>query len=285
MEYNDFRSGKNVVPFFMKYPCDLWCLTYDFPGLPYFMRSPEWKLIHYGSSVCLFVRKDFPLPDMGRLSEIGIASNLDISQATKILHFALKIKDLDTAHEIVNSMKIGFPFPQRKALILQAHVDLGTAFEERKMIREAIAEFQKAASINTDKQSALYCKLGKLFLDTGDPDRAIEQYLNALDKDHNSINILQNLAIIYSTKGKNDVALQYLRKIITIDPNNSNAYYNMSCIYAEQHKTEESIKWLKVAIEKGFDDWLLLKLDKDLESIRSSDYYKSLFKKDFHYSN
>jgi tetratricopeptide (TPR) repeat protein len=222
---------------------------------------------------------------MGRLSEIGIASNLDISQATKILHFALKIKDLDTAHEIVNSMKIGFPFPQRKALILQAHVDLGTAFEERKMIREAIAEFQKAASINTDKQSALYCKLGKLFLDTGDPDRAIEQYLNALDKDHNSINILQNLAIIYSTKGKNDVALQYLRKIITIDPNNSNAYYNMSCIYAEQHKTEESIKWLKVAIEKGFDDWLLLKLDKDLESIRSSDYYKSLFKKDFHYSN
>jgi hypothetical protein len=32
----------------------------------------------------------------------------------------------------------------------------------------------------------------------------------------------------------------------------------MSCIYAEQHDTEESIKWLKVAIGKGFDDWLLI---------------------------
>jgi len=162
---------------------------------------------------------------------------------------------------------------------------LGNAFENRNLICEAIPEFQKAASFDTDKQSALYIKLGKLFLAIGEPDRAIEQYLKALDKDRNLVDALQNLAIIYSMKGKNDVALQYLRKIITIEPNNKNAYYNMSCIYAKQHNTEESIKWLKVAIEKGFDDLLLLKQDKDLESIRSSDYFQSLFKKDIHYFN
>jgi tetratricopeptide (TPR) repeat protein len=80
------------------------------------------------------------------------------------------------------------------------------------------------------------------------------------------------------------MALQYLHKIITIEPNNKNAYYNMSCIYAEQHNTEESIKWLKVAIEKGFDDWLLIKQDKDLKNIRGSEYYQSLFKESIHYS-
>lgn len=282
-EYDDFRSsGKNAEIFLKKYPCDVWCLTYKFPGLPYFIRSPEWKLIHYGSSVCLFARKDFPFTYRGSLSAKDIASNLDIFQAVRILHFSLKIDDIDTAREIVHSMNGGFLFPQRKALIFQARVELGTAFENHKMIREAIAEFQEAASIGADNQSVVYCKLGKLFLDIGEPDRAIGQYLKALDKDHNLVLALQNLAIIYSMKGRNDMALQYLRKIITIEPDNPDAYYNMSCIYAEQHKTEESIKWLKLAIEKGFHDWMLLKDDKDLESIRSSDYFQSLFKKDIH---
>jgi len=284
-EYNDFCSGKNVMPFFKKYPCDLWCLTYNSPVLDYFIGAPEWKLIHYGSSVCLFARKDLPMPDNGSLTAKDLTSNLDISQAIKILLFSLKINDIDTAREVVHSMKGGFLFPQRNELIFKSYIELGNAFENRNLICEAIPEFQKAASFDTDKQSALYIKLGKLFLAIGEPDRAIEQYLKALDKDRNLVDALQNLAIIYSMKGKNDVALQYLRKIITIEPNNKNAYYNMSCIYAKQHNTEESIKWLKVAIEKGFDDLLLLKQDKDLESIRSSDYFQSLFKKDIHYFN
>ncbi|HUN55001.1 MAG TPA: tetratricopeptide repeat protein [Smithella sp.] len=283
-DYNDFCLGKNVIPFLKKCPCDLWCLTYKSPVLNYFITSPEWKLIHYGSSVCLFARKDLPMPDNGSLRAKDLSSNLDIPQATRILLFSLKINDINTAREIVHSMKGGLLYPQRNELICKSYLELGNALESRNLIRDAIPEYQKAASFDTDKQALIYVKLGKLFLDTGDSDRAIEQYLKALDRDHKLVDALQNLAIVHSMRGNNDMALQYLRKIITIEPNNKNAYYNMSCIYAKQHNMEESIKWLKVAIEKGFDDWLLIKQDKDLKSIRSSGYYQSLFKGSIHYS-
>jgi tetratricopeptide (TPR) repeat protein len=179
-DYIDFCSGKNVMSFLKKYPCDLWCLTYNFPGLNYFIESPEWKLIYYGSSICLFARKDLPLPDYVSLKAKGLTSNLDISQAIKILHFSLKINDIDTAREIVHSMKGGFLFPKRNELICKSYLELGNALESRNLIREAIPEFQKAASFDTDQQALIYFKLGKLFLDIGDPDRAMAHYLKAV---------------------------------------------------------------------------------------------------------
>jgi hypothetical protein len=52
----------------------------------------------------------------------------------------------------------------------------------------------------------------------------------------------------------------------------------MACIYAKQNRIEESIEWLKKAIERGYDNWDLIKTDKDLENIRGSSYYKELIK-------
>jgi hypothetical protein len=39
---------------------------------------------------------------------------------------------------------------------------------------------------------------------------------------------------------------------------------------------EESTGWLKKAIEKGYDNWDLIKTDKDLNNIRGSSYYEEL---------
>jgi hypothetical protein len=53
-------------------------------------------------------------------------------------------------------------------------------------------------------------------------------------------------------------------------------YYGIAYLYARQHKTEESIDWLRKAVERGFNNWGLLKNDKGWESIRESAYYQEL---------
>jgi hypothetical protein len=42
---------------------------------------------------------------------------------------------------------------------------------------------------------------------------------------------------------------------------------------------DEAVRWLKEAVDRGFTDWGLLKMDKDLEGIRGTTYYGELMKR------
>jgi len=66
--------------------------------------------------------------------------------------------------------------------------------------------------------------------------------------------------------------------MIELQPNDAIAHYNISCMYSRKNNIEESISWLKKAIKKGYNNWDLIKTDKDLENIRGSSYYKELVK-------
>ena len=90
------------------------------------------------------------------------------------------------------------------------------------------------------------------------------------------MNFLNNLGIVYSAKMEYDKALSLFKKIIELQPDSAGPYYNIACIYARQNRAEESLDWLKKAIEKGYNDWKLIKTDKDLDNIRSSEYYQEL---------
>ena len=59
-------------------------------------------------------------------------------------------------------------------------------------------------------------------------------------------------------------------------PNHPRYYYKTACMYALQNKVEDSIYWLRKAIKKGYDNWILIKSDKQLKNIRSSPGYRAL---------
>jgi hypothetical protein len=63
-----------------------------------------------------------------------------------------------------------------------------------------------------------------------------------------------------------------------IQPGNPEVYYNIACIYAKQNMTDKSIEWLKQSIEKGFNNWGLIKRDPDLANIRNTSYFIELIK-------
>ena len=75
-----------------------------------------------------------------------------------------------------------------------------------------------------------------------------------------------------------DRALAAFKKLITLDPDNAGAYYNIAVLYALQNNVPDSITWLKKAIDRGYQNWELIKSDKDLTNIRNSQEYKQLIK-------
>ena len=48
------------------------------------------------------------------------------------------------------------------------------------------------------------------------------------------------------------------------------AYYFMAGSYARQNRTEEAIDWLRRAITRDFNNWDLMKADRNLENIRGT---------------
>jgi len=90
------------------------------------------------------------------------------------------------------------------------------------------------------------------------------------------VQVLNNLAIAYMTKKEHEKAVSTFNRMAELQPDNAGIYYNIACIYSRQNKIEKSLESLKKAIEKGYDNWDLIKTDKDLENIRNSLYYEKL---------
>jgi len=192
----------------------------------------------------------------------------------------------------------------------EAHNNLGNVLLNQRKLKEAVSHYAEALRLEPDHararqnleeasaaltridkdiartqktlkrkpgNPALHCKLGNLWFSKGASDKAIAEYQKALAIAPESIQALYSLAMVYTVATKEyDKALPLLHKTITLRPDAVNAYYGIAHIYARQHKTEESIDWLRQAVERGFNNWELLKTDKGWESIRGSSSYQKL---------
>jgi len=103
----------------------------------------------------------------------------------------------------------------------------------------------------------------------GDLHKAADHYQNALALDPDSADTLNNLAILRAIQGDYDKARSLLEMAMASSPDRWEAFYYMAGIYARQNKVAESIEWLKRSFDRGFDNWNLLKTDKNMENIRN----------------
>ena len=87
-----------------------------------------------------------------------------------------------------------------------------------------------------------------------------------------------NLAMALAADGQYDRALAAFKKLIEMDPDNPGHYYNIAVLYALQNNVPNSILWLNKAVDRGYQNWELIKTDKDLANIRDSEEYKQLVK-------
>jgi tetratricopeptide (TPR) repeat protein len=124
----------------------------------------------------------------------------------------------------------------------------------------------------------LYYKMGELYKSNGRLDEAIAQFQKAIELKPKYFEALYNLAIIFALKGEYDQALELSEAMLSARPEDAAAHYFVACIYARKNRIEESLDWLKKAIEKGYQNWELIKTDKNLANIRKTDFFQDLVK-------
>ena len=157
------------------------------------------------------------------------------------------------------------------------HYNLAIALDSQGNIPEAVHHYTEALRLNPAFADAHY-DLGVAFQKQARLDEAISHFKQALKIQPDLNRALNHLALTYAAARQYENALAAFKKIADLQPDNASHSYNIACMYALQNNTKESIGWLKKAVAQGYQNWEIIKTDKDLENIRNSEEYRQLIK-------
>ena len=82
-----------------------------------------------------------------------------------------------------------------------------------------------------------------------------------------------------SAKGLVKEGLKVDQLIVQLRPADATAHYNLACRYALLRQADMAIQTLNHAVELGYNDFLYMTQDRDLESIRKDPRFRDLLKK------
>lgn len=102
-------------------------------------------------------------------------------------------------------------------------------YRNNKQYDKALADFNVAQSIK--KQATTYNSMGKLFFDSGNTPKALENYDAAIVMNPDEGEFYINRGAAYASIGKYDLSLQDLNKGVEKAPKNSNGYLNRSLLH------------------------------------------------------
>jgi len=142
---------------------------------------------------------------------------------------------------------------EQKILDKTLYIYRGKAYEKRKDIRSAIAEYKKALVIDSNDYKVLN-KIGALYIKLEDWDRAIEYLKTALKIRSDYIQAIVNLSISLEMKGKSKKAEDMLQKAYTMQPFNPYINYNLALFYERHNKIDMAFKYYKSATTLSTDN-------------------------------
>ncbi len=164
------------------------------------------------------------------------------------------------------------------------YTSLGFLYANRKLWREGIAAYKRALQLQPDcldaywslaqiyshlgdKEQELECwfqslelkpdqaiaqghyKLGKAFVEQGQPDRAISCYQRALQADAKLYEAYEDLGDIFLAQGTWEEARSYYEQALAQDPEQAWAYYKLGVMWLRQHKFTEAADEFRKCID------------------------------------
>ena len=164
----------------------------------------------------------------------------------------------------------------------ESYANLGTEYFYLDRYTEAIEAYKAAVSL-MPTNDLLYSNLGDAYLRRGDNQSAMEQYEKAilllnesLKVRRNDADMLGRLAICQAKLHRNEEALASIEQAIAIEPRNITVMYQQATVYALTGHADKAIQCLAGAMSHGYSR-SEAERDPDLESLRNSEEYKSLF--------
>ena len=122
-----------------------------------------------------------------------------------------------------------------------------------------------------------YLNRGKLYLDMGKIELANKDLNHIANTESNEyIGACKQYALFYLGREKD--AIDYMNTVLENKPTNG-SYYDAACLYSIMNNPEKALEYLKIALEKGYRDFIHMEADEDLDNIRNLPEYKILIDK------
>jgi tetratricopeptide (TPR) repeat protein len=130
------------------------------------------------------------------------------------------------------------------------HFHLGVALRRIRRLPEAAAELDKVAAVDKD-YPGLSLERGLLFEDSGDVEKAIDEFKGALAKAPDDPDLQLRVGSAYVAIGRPDDALPMLRKVLDKRPTSAEAhhYLGRALMLKAGSSQPEALRYLKRAVE------------------------------------
>lgn len=136
----------------------------------------------------------------------------------------------------------------------------GEQYVEASKFEDAVPEFERAIIVAPEKSDA-YINLGFALHMSGDEDRAIEVFEQALERGSENPTLKENLVSVYQAKAgalasSSDYpnALRYFEKIQKVSPDTPDINYNIGLMYYQMKEYREALKYFRDQLTMAGDD-------------------------------
>ena len=97
-----------------------------------------------------------------------------------------------------------------------------------------------------------------------------------IELEENKPDEYDQIPFAYHYSGENDKAIAAMERIIARDTTNEGSYYDAACLYALMQDKENAIRYLKKSLELGYNQFVHIERDYDLDFIRETEEFKEL---------
>ncbi len=112
-----------------------------------------------------------------------------------------------------------------------------------------------------------------------DPAFDITFYESILRRDPRYTDVIEILGGLYTKTGRIADGLKMDRKLVKLEPANATAHYNLACSLALCRRKSDALRTLERAIELGYDDYIWMAKDPDLETLKQNREFQALITK------
>lgn len=123
----------------------------------------------------------------------------------------------------------------------EVHSDRGVAYHLAGQIDSAIAEYDKALSVNPDFAYA-HSNLGIAYYALGHIDRAVQEFIAAINVDPELAEVHYNLGVAYKSKGEFDAAIRELQWVLHADPEDADCHFQLGQVHETSGRFDEAIE-------------------------------------------
>ncbi len=130
---------------------------------------------------------------------------------------------------------------------VDAHYNLGNVYKDQDKLDDAIKEYQKVICIRPNHACA-HCRLGAAYASKDELDLVIAEYEKTIEMKPDCADAHCFLGFTYGVRDKLEESIAELKTATRINPKNDQAHIGLSIAYIDQGKLDEAIDEYKIVI-------------------------------------